>query len=151
MIAYSIATCGGIGLVPYAPGTVSSAFAAITGWFFVLHLFAISIHIGLLGLFFAIGWWSTYMVLYPSEHDPSWVVIDEWCAMWMLLCCIPQTFTCYVAAFVLFRFFDIAKPGIIRVVERLPGVWGVMLDDVVAAAHAAIVLHGLCYAWQIWL
>jgi phosphatidylglycerophosphatase A len=46
------------------------------------------------------------------------------------------------AGFILFRFFDISKPWIIRSVQKLPRGWGVMMDDLLAAGASALVLWG---------
>jgi len=68
-----------------------------------------------------------------SSHDPSWIVIDEIVAMWLAVIPFPRTWWWYVLAFGFFRFFDIKKIFPICAVEILPGGWGIVLDDVVAA------------------
>jgi phosphatidylglycerophosphatase A len=70
--------------------------------------------------------------------DPSIVVIDEIVGIWIALLLLPKTVLAYALAFVLFRIFDVLKPEPARALERLPGGWGIMLDDVVAGAYANI-------------
>jgi phosphatidylglycerophosphatase A len=66
--------------------------------------------------------------------DPGAVVWDEIVAILVVALCLPHTLFGLLAGFVLFRFFDIAKPWPICHAERLPRGWGVMADDLVAAA-----------------
>ncbi len=76
-----------------------------------------------------------------ASPDPSIVVIDEIVGMWIALYLLPQSMTAIAIAFVLFRIFDVIKPPPARQVERLPGGWGIMLDDVVAGIFANILTH----------
>ena len=60
---------------------------------------------------------------------------------WLVLLAAPLDWRWYAAAFLLFRLFDIAKPWPIRLVERrVAGGFGIMLDDVVAAIYALVLL-----------
>jgi len=77
----------------------------------------------------------------PDGHDnpdPSIVVIDEIVGMWIAMIAVHPSFLALAIAFVAFRVFDIIKPYPARQVERLPGGWGIMLDDVVAGIYANI-------------
>lgn len=74
-------------------------------------------------------------------HDPGGIVWDEMVAYWLTVAFVPLHWTWLLAAFLLFRLFDIAKPWPIRWVERrLGGGLGIMADDVVAAAYAMLIL-----------
>jgi phosphatidylglycerophosphatase A len=80
-----------------------------------------------------------------GTEDPGWIVIDEVCGVFMALAFIPcsliDEYPVYLAiAFGLFRFFDILKPLGIHKIEKLPGAWGVMADDLLGGLYAAIVL-----------
>lgn len=80
----------------------------------------------------------------PGEEthpDPSIVVIDEIVGMWIALFLLPKTVIAYALAFVLFRLFDVLKPQPAKALERLPGGWGIMLDDVVAGVYANLGTH----------
>ena len=91
-----------------------------------------------------------------KKKDPSEVVLDEMAAMPLVFLANPfinssslMGWFFLLAGFGLFRFFDIVKPLGIRWFENLPGGWGVVLDDVVAAIYANLTLHliilGLSY------
>ena len=75
------------------------------------------------------------------EEDPSHVVADEMVGMWLTLVGNPLTLGNFVIGFLLFRFFDIAKPLGVRRLESIPGGWGVVLDDVLAGVYANVVLQ----------
>jgi phosphatidylglycerophosphatase A len=81
--------------------------------------------------------------------EPSWgkdsyrVVIDEVAGMCLTLVHVPVTIGWTITGLVLFRFFDIAKPFFIRRLEKLPGGWGVMMDDMLAGLYAFIILQFL--------
>ncbi|MGH7767576.1 MAG: phosphatidylglycerophosphatase A family protein [Candidatus Binatia bacterium] len=74
--------------------------------------------------------------------DPSPVVIDEIVGMWIALLFVPHEIGYFLAAFVLFRLFDVIKPFPARQAELLKGGWGIMLDDVVAGIYAGAAIHG---------
>lgn len=93
----------------------------------------------------ALGVWSSYKVEPCWGKDDKKVVIDEVAGMCVSLLFIPVSGATVLAALVLFRFFDIAKPFGIRSTEKLPGGWGVMLDDVLSGVYANLVLQGLIY------
>ena len=77
--------------------------------------------------------------------DSGHIVIDEFCGYLTAVLFIPKTPAWLIAAFILFRIFDIFKPPPIRKVERLiPGGAGIMLDDILAGIYANICLQ----AWR---
>jgi phosphatidylglycerophosphatase A len=82
-----------------------------------------------------------------SAHgpDPSIIVIDEIVGMWISLLWIPKTVIAVAVAFILFRVMDVLKPEPARTVEKLPGGWGIMLDDVVAGLYANIAAHAFLF------
>lgn len=138
-LASALASVGGLGYLPRAPGTAGSAVGWLCGWWwpgagaapFVMLL-------GLLGVAA-----STQVVRQTRTHDPRWVVIDEVVGMWIVFTFLPRLQThplMALLAFGLFRYLDVAKPRFIRQLERLPGGWGVMLDDVGAGVLTALVL-----------
>ena len=74
-------------------------------------------------------------------EDPSRVVVDEMVGVWIPLLVVPDGGWWYVvAAFVLFRFFDIVKPLGVRRMERLGGGMGIMMDDILAGVYSAVLL-----------
>ncbi len=80
-------------------------------------------------------------------HDDPRIVIDEWAGYLCAVAFLPQTPLVLIGAFILFRVFDVIKPGPIRALARLPGGWGVVMDDVLAGlmANGCIRLVGLFY------
>lgn len=149
-----IVTAGGLGLSPKAPGTVGSLGGVALG--IALHLIG-DFPLLLLGtLVAAVGGWlatAAYLKTVPSK-DPQEVVIDE--VAGQLIALIPLSFGLWhigrdpstfldawpgwVGGFIMFRLFDIWKPGPIGRAERLPGVVGVMSDDLLAGVFAALVV-----------
>ncbi len=130
--ALQIASCGGLGYSRYAPGTVASCVAmgsygclsVIVSW----DLLCI-----ITGILVCVGWWATTQCVTTAHDDPSWIVIDEWVAVWGLCLALPSSVTIFIVALCVFRLLDIAKPWPISWAQDLPGVLGVFADDVAAA------------------
>ena len=134
-----IATGCGIGLLRPAPGTWASLAALPTGWL----IDAACGPVGLLAaaaIAFLAGWWASARIADASGIlDPGFVVIDEIAAQWLILAATPLDWRFYLAAFVLFRLFDIWKPFPVNWLDRtIKGGFGIMLDDVGAALYALI-------------
>ena len=136
-----VATGFGAGLLPIGPGSWGSLVALLTGWFIVGYLGVFGL-VAAAAIAFAIGGWASARVVTVSGlADPRFIVIDEIAAQWLVLLAVPLDGRWYAAAFLLFRLFDIVKPWPIRVIERrVGGGLGVMLDDVMAALYAVIIL-----------
>ena len=131
----------GSGLSRFAPGTAGTL-AAIPFAILLISLPSAGYWI-LLGLSFLGG---VYVCDVSSkrlgQHDPGGIVWDEMLAYWLTVAFIPFSWPWWALAFVLFRFFDIVKPWPIRQVEkRFGGGLGIMLDDIVAALYAMLVLY----------
>jgi phosphatidylglycerophosphatase A len=132
-----LATFFGIGLFPLAPGTMASAVAALA-YRFVLHGLAWPLFFLLLAfLFFAGAAASAAHAAALGRPDPGRIVIDEVCGQLLALAFLPAAWVPVAVSFVLFRFFDIIKPWPIRRLEKLPGGWGIMADDIGAGLAAA--------------
>lgn len=87
------------------------------------------------------GVWAAGKVESVWGKDSARVVIDEVAGMCVTLIWTPLTIPLIALGFLLFRFFDIAKPLMIKKLEALPGGWGVMADDVLAGIYAHIILQ----------
>ncbi len=136
-IARLIVSGFGTGYAPIAPGTVASAVAAVLGW----GLQSVSPWLLALAamLATAAGFWA--LSREQIADDPGWVVIDEFAGQWIAL--IPATDPLSaLAAFVLFRLFDISKPGPVGWADRQHGSFGLMADDLIAGVLAAAILFG---------
>ena len=135
----------GTGLAPFAPGTVGSLLGVLLAW--------LTLDLGLLaqigvaaGLFVAGIWICGESARRLGIHDHGGIVWDEIAGMYVTLLVAPFTLSAWILAFLLFRAFDIVKPWPIRDLDhRLGGGLGIMLDDLVAALYAAILLA--LYGW----
>jgi phosphatidylglycerophosphatase A len=131
-----VATFFGVGKMPFAPGTWASA-AAIP--FFYPLIDRWPVHAPVLAAVYFLGVWScTRYSRQRGEVDPSSAVIDEVLGMGVALFAVPRQWPFILMALVLFRLFDIWKPQPIRKIEKLPGGWGIMTDDLVAGIYARI-------------
>ncbi len=132
--------------MPSAPGTVASAVAVGLAYGLVGGLGLAAAWLAALSLaLLAPAIWSAGVASKYFDHgDPSEVVIDEVVGQWLALAVVnPVDWRQWLAAFVLFRALDIAKPFPLRRLERLPGGWGIVADDVAAGLCVMIVLVGL--------
>jgi phosphatidylglycerophosphatase A len=137
--AIACSTVLGIGYVPVAPGTAGSAAGLLLWW---LMPPVPALHAGVILLLFVAGVWSaTAVAPYFGKSDPGQVVIDEVVGVLMTLLWNPVGPAGAVAAFLLFRLFDIVKPFPARQLEQLHGGLGVMADDAMAAVYANLVLR----------
>jgi phosphatidylglycerophosphatase A len=89
--------------------------------------------------------WSAGEAEKTLGQDSKTIVIDEWAGMFLAVLFVPVTFVNYLIAFAAFRFFDVVKIWPASQFERLPGGWGVTMDDIAAGAHACIIVHA--YLW----
>ncbi len=138
-----IASGFGSGWLPLAPGTWGAAVAAVL----TLPLMWATPPVTRLTLTVAIVVFSLLCAkavdVFADEwgEDPRQVVADEMVGMWLTLVGLPLNLVNIGVGFLLFRFFDIAKPLGIRRLEAIPGGWGVVLDDVLAGVYANILLQ----------
>lgn len=128
----AIASLGGIGFLRPAPGTWGSAavlpLALLPGWVALVAAL----------VFAATGYWAVAR-LPEARADPGWIVVDE-AAGQSLALAAASGWVGVMLAFALFRAFDILKPGPVGWADRQKGPFGVMADDVIAGALAAVVL-----------
>lgn len=137
-----IASIFGIGYIRKGGGTVAAAFAVLIWWLLFSKIGAdIAIEIGITFLVTALGVWAGNKVEPEWGKDSYRVVIDEVAGMFISVLFVPIDWRWLLAGFILFRFFDIAKPLYVRRMEVFKGGWGVMLDDVLAGIYANIVLQ----------
>lgn len=146
-ITLSFCRLGVAGLAPQAPGTWGTAIACLLAPYVFLPL-NFGLRIALLLVLFLLGAVAASRAEKLLERkDPGEVVIDELVGVWLVLLPFPNpSFFMVLAAFVLFRIFDIAKPWPVKASESwLPAGYGVMIDDVVAGLWALLCLSLL--AW----
>ena len=135
-LALIIATGGHAGYIPIAPGTGGSALGLVL--FSLVRVFGrLDLEFYLVVVVFGLGIWSsTVATRHFGDEDPSVVVIDEVVGMLITLLWVPVGWFGVMVGFVAFRAFDIIKPFPTSSAERLPGGWGIMIDDVIAGIYA---------------
>lgn len=146
-IQTALATCAGMGHIPFAPGTFGALLGVITALFIGLYALPFAVLVG-----YALGWWAITGILFrtPNNPDPQHIVLDEVIGQWIAVLPVLgllennpfwtqwNVWLWCGLAFVLFRFFDIVKPWPIHHLESIHGAHGVLLDDVAAGIAAAL-------------
>ena len=135
-----IATGAYAGYIPFAPGTLGS----LWGLFFYYLLLDLPpflyILITLFLFFFGAKISARAEIIYGKKDDPK-IVIDEIMGMMVALIFIPKSIELIIAAFLLFRIFDIFKLKPVRNLEKIKGGIGVMADDLLAGFIANSILQ----------
>lgn len=158
-LALAVATLGGVGQLRPAPGTWGSL-AAIPIAYVVHDMGGFIALLVATGVLFFVGLLSTAVATRgEDDHDPSEIVIDE--VVGQMIAIFPLSYPAWaqgldildlwpgwVAAFALFRLFDILKPGPVGWADRRGNALGVMLDDVIAGILAAIGVMILAGLWH---
>lgn len=144
-LAEFIGTVGYVGYLPIAPGTWGSL-AALIAWYILKPMISDPLFLLITGVIFFAGVAASEILVEAWEDgDPKAVVVDEWVGMWIALYLAPHTLVWGLVAFLLFRFFDILKPGPIQLMDDLHSAIGVMMDDVVAGIFALLLTQSLLY------
>jgi phosphatidylglycerophosphatase A len=127
------------GYSPIASGTVGSAVALaiyfIPGFESAVVIGTSIVVVFLLGINAAAKMEKRY------GHDPAEVTIDEVAGMWISLILLPKKIFIAIAAFIVFRLFDIIKPFPAHKFDNMHGGFGIMMDDVIAGIYANIILQ----------
>jgi phosphatidylglycerophosphatase A len=146
-VSYWIATYFKVGLWPKMPGTWGSLMAlplgAVIYFIFGLKGLMIATFIA-----FVLGIIASYFVVYSTlDPDPSFIVIDEVAAQWLVLWAAGNDIRFWLLGFILFRVFDILKPYPIKDIEvyfangtQASKATGIMVDDIVAGLYAIVCL-----------
>lgn len=135
----TIATVFGIGTLPRLPGAAGSLFGLGVAWLLRddWRYQAAAVLVAIVLALWSAGPTARKM----GKEDPSCVVIDEVAGMLVAVLGVPFSAKFYWAGFLLFRFFDIVKPPPIRQIQRLPGSWGILADDLLAGGAARFCLY----------
>jgi phosphatidylglycerophosphatase A len=154
-------TVGGLGHLRPAPGTWGSLPPVIVAGLliavglgpaespWVYHLVIVLLGLAGSGACIAFGEWAES---WYGKKDPGWVVADETAGQCVALLALPVaagdgTWTVLLAlliAFLAFRLFDIAKPPPAGGLQKIPGGWGVLIDDLIAGVYALIATQVVC-------
>ncbi len=158
-VARAFAIVFGVGLLRPAPGTWGSL-AALPLALGLQSLGGFPVFIMATAVIFILGIWATEITTAGShDHDPSEIVVDE--VAGQLIALLPLSWAAthmdmpmttfwpgWIAAFALFRLFDILKPGPVGWADRRKDATGVMLDDAIAGIFAAIGVLVLAALWH---
>ncbi len=147
-LGWTLATWFGCGLVPKAPGTMGSL-GAIPLYLLAARggrcaVAASALVVTLVGV-----WAASVVARDLGRKDPQVVVVDE--VAGVLVTMLPMrevSFRAVAIGFALFRLFDVVKPWPVKSFEKLPGGWGIVLDDVAAGAFGAGAL-ALLRVWRV--
>ena len=131
----------GSGLAPFAPGTFGTLVAVPI--YFLMSSLPLMTYIALTVVLFVVGVWLCQVTARDmGVHDDGGIVWDEIVGYLITMIAVPSGWIWVVIGFVLFRIFDITKPWPIRQVDRqMGGGLGIMLDDVLAALYAWLVIQ----------
>jgi phosphatidylglycerophosphatase A len=147
-IAVPLATLFGAGRSPLAPGTIGTLAAlpaAVLTWRF-LPLWGQAAAAALVA---GVGIWAAGAAARAlGIKDPGPVVIDEAAGLMVAVIGVPFSWTAAGLAFLLFRAMDVLKPPPADRLERLPGGWGIVLDDLAAGLYANLALRLLLFLRQ---
>ena len=136
-----ISTFGGIGNLPFAPGTWASLISIPIAWLIIEELGNTTLLFLSLVVFVAGIWASGQFVQQEKVADPGSCVIDEVAGQLAVFSFFINDFSLMVCAFLTFRFFDIVKIWPTSWVDKnIHGGFGIMLDDIIAAAQSVLVL-----------
>ena len=135
-----LATGFGVGRCPKIPGTAGTLLGGIL--YFGLSAYPWSVYVLAVGIMLVAGVWiCEQAAIILDDSDPRQVVWDEMAGYLVAMAAAPRSLAWAVAGFVLFRVFDIVKPGPIGWAERrFSGGLGIMLDDVLAGVLTLLVL-----------
>jgi phosphatidylglycerophosphatase A len=139
-IALFIAQGAYSGRAPIAPGTAGTVVGVLL-YLFMKDLGPLAYSAVCVAVI-AVGTWAAGRAdgMFGTK-DNSTIVIDEIAGFLVAMLMVPGTWRSIIAAFFLFRFFDIAKPFPLRRLEEVPGGPGVMLDDIGAGVYTNVVLQ----------
>ena len=145
-VALAVATVGGVGYVPIAPGTFGSAVGLLVWW---LLPGSPAIQLTVIAALFLLGSWSGSVAeRHFGTTDPGPVVIDEVMGTIVTLFMNPVGWIGATVGFLLFRASDIVKPYPANRLEHLPGGRGIMADDFMAAVYANLALRAMLASWN---
>ena len=148
-VATWIATALGAGYSPVAPGTAGTLVALpLAAALAPLADASTAAYLLVLAASSAVAMWAAGEAARGfGLKDPGQVVVDEVVGLFLAMAFVPATPANLVAAFFLFRFFDITKPPPCRRAETLPGGVGIVADDLLAGVYANLALRALVLAW----
>ena len=142
-----LATGFTVGNIPFAPGTWGSLLG-LPLWLGMAQLETGAAVVCLLAVIGTAVWVADRAERVLGQKDAQCIVVDEMAGMLVGLAGVPVSAVNCLCAFAVFRLLDIAKPFPARRIEqRLPGGWGVVLDDVAAGIYCNLLMRGIGLVW----
>jgi phosphatidylglycerophosphatase A len=136
-----IATFFGIGYIEKGAGTIAALLFCVIWYFSGFYHLGVVLQLAFILIIFFLGVVVSKIVEPDWGHDSNRIVFDEVLGMSVALFLIAPDWKFILAAFILFRFFDIVKPLFIRKAEHFPSGWGVMSDDLLAGIYTNVILQ----------
>jgi phosphatidylglycerophosphatase A len=139
-LGVAVATAGGAGYFPFAPGTVGSAIGLVIYW--AVQSWSPAAQAAVIAVIVVAGLWAGGVAAaHFGREDPGHVIIDEVAGQLLALMATAATGWGLFLGFVLFRILDIVKPWPARQFERFPRGYGIMADDLMAGVYANVLLR----------
>ena len=136
------------GYIPFASGTFGSLAAIVI--YLIPGFERLEIIIPVLVLFFGYGLFVSFKFEKVYGKDPSQCTVDEVVGTWIALIALPKTLLIVLTSFLIWRALDIIKPFPARTSEKLPGGFGIMIDDVIAGFYSLIIVHLIVYTFGVY-
>ncbi len=146
-IARFIGTGAYTGYSPVASGTVGTVPAVLLApAMAMLENSGLALYLVTMAAIVAMAIWAAEICSRMFQvKDSGLIVIDEVAGYFFTIAFLPQTWGLWIAAFFVFRFFDIVKPPPARQAESLPGGIGVVTDDLIAGVFGNVTLHAFLW------
>jgi phosphatidylglycerophosphatase A len=139
-LAILIASAGGVGYAPIAPGTAGSAVGVVI--YLLAREWTTAGQAALLVATCVLGIWASNVAIRHFNHkDPGHVVIDEVAGQMLTLFLTGAALPGAIVGFFVFRLLDIIKPWPANRFEALPGGLGIVADDLMAGVYGCLAMH----------
>ena len=135
------------GYVPIASGTFGSLVAIVI--YIIPGFERLEIIIPAIILLFSYGLFVSSKFEKVYGKDPSQCTVDEVVGTWIALIALPKSFLIVFTTFLIWRVLDIIKPFPARSSEKLPGGFGIMIDDVISGFYTVVIVHLLVYLFGV--
>ena len=136
------------GYIPFASGTFGGLAAIVI--YLIPGFERLEIIIPAIVLFFGYGLFVSFKFEKVYGKDPSQCTVDEVVGTWIALIALPKTLLIVLTSFLIWRALDIIKLFPARTSEKLPGGFGIMIDDVIAGFYSLIIVHLIVYTFGVY-
>ena len=135
------------GYVPIASGTFGSLVAIVI--YIIPGFERLEIIIPAIILLFSYGLFVSSKFEKVYGKDPSQCTVDEVVGTWIALIALPKSFLIVFTTFLIWRVLDIIKPFPAPSSEKLPGGFGIMIDDVISGFYTVVIVHLFVYVFGV--